>query len=108
MMNIRQLLDRRNFLGQTGAGLGGISLASLLAKDGLLAADKQPALRPEIDPQKPNAAREPHFPARAKNVLVIFCVGACSHIDTWDYKPELIRMHDKPMPSETKDRKSVV
>ena len=102
MMNIRQLLDRRNFLGQTGAGLGGISLASLLAKDGLLAADKQPALRPEIDPQKPNAAREPHFPARAKNVLVIFCAGACSHIDTWDYKPELVRMHDKPMPSETK------
>lgn len=101
MINARHLLDRRNFLGQTGAALGGISLASLLANDGLLAADKQTALRPRIDPQNPNAARESHFPARAKNVLVIFCAGACSHVDTWDYKPELVRMHDKPMPTET-------
>ena len=29
---------------------------------------------------------------------MIFCSGACSHIDTWDYKPELIRRHGQPMP----------
>ncbi len=40
----------------------------------------------------------PHLPAKAKRVLMIFCSGACSHIDSWDYKPELIKRHDTPMP----------
>ncbi|MEZ5945065.1 MAG: DUF1501 domain-containing protein [Planctomycetaceae bacterium] len=40
----------------------------------------------------------PHFPARAKNVVVIFCSGACSHLDTFDYKPELISRHGQPLP----------
>ena len=33
---------------------------------------------------------------------MIFCSGACSHVDTWDYKPELIRLHGKPMPGNEK------
>ena len=33
---------------------------------------------------------------------MIFCSGACSHIDTWDYKPELIKRHDTPMPGSDK------
>jgi uncharacterized protein (DUF1501 family) len=39
-----------------------------------------------------------HRPARAKNVLVIFCAGACSQLETWDYKPELIKRDGQPMP----------
>jgi hypothetical protein len=78
-------------------GLSGIALASLLQSDGLLAEDKSP-LRPRIDPALPFAAREPHFPAKAKNVLMIFCAGACSQLDTFDYKPELIKRHGQPMP----------
>jgi hypothetical protein len=35
-------------------------------------------------------------------VLVIFCAGACSHIDTFDYKPELERLHHQPMPGGDK------
>ena len=35
---------------------------------------------------------------RAKRVLMIFCSGACSHLDTWDYKPELIKYDGQPMP----------
>jgi hypothetical protein len=31
-------------------------------------------------------------------VLVIFASGACSHLDTWDYKPELIKRHGQPLP----------
>ncbi len=31
---------------------------------------------------------------------MIFCAGACSQIDTFDYKPELIRMHGQAMPGE--------
>ena len=41
------------------------------------------------DPGKPFAPRAPHFSPAAKNVLVIFCSGACSQIDTFDYKPRL-------------------
>jgi hypothetical protein len=97
------LLSRRGFLGHTGAGLGGIALASLLHTDGLLASEspRPPALtpiRPQIDPVRPHAARPPHFPPRAKNVVVIFCSGAISHLDTFDYKPELIRRDGQPMP----------
>ncbi|MCA8998933.1 MAG: DUF1501 domain-containing protein, partial [Planctomycetaceae bacterium] len=79
---------RRQLLINTANGLGGIALASLLHEQGLLAATKSP-LRPKIDPARPFAPRDPHFPAKAKNVLMIFCSGACSQIDTFDYKPEL-------------------
>ena len=33
---------------------------------------------------------------------MIFCSGACSHLDTWDYKPELIKRHGQPMPGNNK------
>src|SRR5262245_28233506 len=94
------LLNRRRFLGETVLGLGAIALTHLLGRQGLLAASvsgKEP-LRPEIEPARPYGPRSPHFRARAKNVLVIFCSGACSHLDTFDYKPELLRRHGQAMP----------
>ena len=83
-MAARNLLSRRDFLGGAATGLSSVALVDLLSQEGLLAAD-----RPTIDPAKPHAPRQPHFPARAKRVLVIFCAGACSQLETWDYKPEL-------------------
>ncbi|MDZ4687796.1 MAG: DUF1501 domain-containing protein, partial [Planctomycetaceae bacterium] len=41
-----------------------------------------------------------HFPAKAKRVLQIFCPGAASHLDLWDYKPELFRRSGEPLPGE--------
>ena len=70
------LLNRRQFLSNTGQELGGIALASLLAREGALANDTP--TRPKIDPTKPFAPRDGHFPAKAKKVLVIFCSCACS------------------------------
>jgi len=93
----RWLLDRRAFLRLGGTGLGGVALAALLAEQGLLAEDKSP-IRPNWNPARPAAPRSPHFAAKARNALVIFCSGALSHIDVWDYKPELIRRHGQPMP----------
>jgi hypothetical protein len=88
------LLDRRHFLAHLASGLGGIALLHLLAEEGRAARPWRPAVRPEA----PLAARPPHFAARARRVLHLFCSGACSHLDTFDYKPELIRRHGQPLP----------
>ena len=102
----QQLLDRRKFLKDTASLMGSFSLMSLLQNDGLLgsdvagqSSDKTP-IRPIIDPKNPYAAREPHFDASAKKLLIIFCAGAVSHIDTFDYKPELFKYHGMRAPGQ--------
>ena len=82
--------DRRQFLWQCGGGLGGVALASMLSRDGLLAAEIV----------NPLAAKRPHFAPKAKAVIQIFCPGGLSHVDTWDYKPELERLHGQPFDAE--------
>ncbi len=94
----RHLLDRRHFLGNLGSGLGGIALLHLLAEQGRGSA--RTPLRPAIRPEAPLAARPGHFAGKAKRVLHVFCSGACSHLDTWDYKPELIERHGQALPGE--------
>jgi hypothetical protein len=98
----RRLLNRREFLRYSGTGLGSIALLTLLSEQKLLAESDRSPIRPLIRPESPFAARPPHFKAKAKRVLVIFCSGACSHIDTWDYKPQLIQRHGQPMPGSEK------
>src|SRR5947209_8770070 len=78
-------LDRRNFLAHSATGLSGIALLSLFGQSAI-----------------GNEPRVAHFTPKAKQVLVIFCSGACSQLDTWDYKPELIRLHGQPMPGGEK------
>jgi uncharacterized protein (DUF1501 family) len=92
----RNLLDRRMFLGDTASALSAIALSGILAEQDLLAKDAR--WSPQIDAAQPHAPRQPHATPRAKNVLVIFCAGACSQLETWDYKPELIRQDGKPLP----------
>ncbi|MEM7392284.1 MAG: DUF1501 domain-containing protein [Verrucomicrobiota bacterium] len=100
----RALLNRRSFLSQTGLTLGGLALTQLLSADKLLAADpesfsgKKP-IRPKVDPDKPYAPRPAHFHTAAKQVLVIYCPGAVSHVDTFDYKPDLFKFHGKKPPN---------
>jgi len=93
-MNFSSWHSRRDFFGHLATGMSGIALGSLLARDGLLAQSAAPA-----SPVKP---RPTHFPARAKRVLHIFCTGAVSHLDTFDYKPELIKRHGQPLPGVDK------
>ncbi len=78
--------SRRHFLWNSGGGLGAIALAWLLQRDNAAAAAGAPS-----------SARKPHFPAKAKRVVQIFCAGGVSHIDAFDYKPELERMHGKSL-----------
>ncbi|MDA7515343.1 DUF1501 domain-containing protein [Akkermansiaceae bacterium] len=105
MIDTRHLLNRRNFLSHSVNGLGGVALASILNQEGLLGAEKlresaagKMPIRPSIDTTNPHAPRLPHTVPRAKQVLMIFCSGAISQVDTWDYKPELIKRHGQPMP----------
>jgi len=98
----QRFLDRRLFLGDFCRGLSGIALASLLAEQNLLAGDKSTSPRPDMRPEAPLAPRSSHFMPRAKRVLHVFCTGAVSHLDTWDYKPELIKRHGQPMPGVDK------
>lgn len=98
-----QHLNRRSFLGHVASSAGSIALAQLLAREGVFAAEDNPMpIRPQIDPARPFAARHPHFPAKAEQILIIFCAGAVSHLDTWDYKPELYKHHGQTPPNAPK------
>ncbi|MFL5243523.1 MAG: DUF1501 domain-containing protein [Gemmataceae bacterium] len=79
--------SRRRFLWHSGGGLGGIALAYLLGQDGLLAADKP------VGKGKPELNGGLHHKAKAKRVVQLFMSGAASQVDTFDYKPELIKRH---------------
>ena len=99
----RSLLDRRNFLGVAGLSTAGLALTSMLDSDGLLADDSRTVsgkapIRPAIDPNNPYASRKSHFDVPAKQVLVIYCPGAVSHVDTFDYKPALTKLHGQKPP----------
>jgi hypothetical protein len=93
-----RLLDRRDFLRTAGGLAGSVALLRLLAGDNLLAASSAGTVRPKIDPDQPYAPRPPHFEPKAKQVLVIFCVGAVSHVDTFDYKPALFKYDGQKPP----------
>ena len=76
-------LTRREFLWQSGGGLGGLALAAMLGQDQVRAEDG------------PSPGRL-HHPAKAKRVVQFFMAGAASHLDLFDYKPELIKRHGQP------------
>ena len=76
---------RREFLWQSGGGLGGIALASLLGADGLLAAGL---------PVRADGGL--HHKPKAKRVVQLFMAGGASHLDLFDFKPELVERHGRP------------
>src|ERR1035438_10417287 len=83
-------LTRRRFLNRVGMGLGALGLATMLDPADLVCG---PAAATGPSPGgNPLAPRPPPLPATAKAVIHIFAQGAPSHIDTWDPKPELVRM----------------
>ncbi|HZY85610.1 MAG TPA: DUF1501 domain-containing protein [Gemmataceae bacterium] len=76
---------RRDFFRRAGGGFGMLALAGLLDHQGLLADDDHDR---NLHPLAP---RRPHFPAKAKAVIWLFMNGGPSQVDTWDYKPELMK-----------------
>ncbi len=84
---IEHNMKRRTIVRSLVAGslLGPGLLVQLLAED-------NPASRSTEDPLAPKV---PHSPARAKRVIFIFSNGGVSHMDTFDYKPELFKADGK-------------
>lgn len=86
-------LDRRGFFSWAASGLTGAALATLLTRSGDVSA--APVAGESADPP-------PHVPPKAKRVIHICLCGALSHIDSFDYKPELARLHGQPLPTDEK------
>ncbi|HXI50476.1 MAG TPA: DUF1501 domain-containing protein [Candidatus Saccharimonadales bacterium] len=76
--------SRRQFLWRFGGGLGGIAMADLLARQGLLAGPAETTSRAAL----PGGL---HHPARVKRVVQLFMNGGASQMDAFDYKPELAK-----------------
>jgi len=87
---------RRDFLGRCGMGFGMLSLANLLGPEVLSAA----LTESDTKSNSPLAPKSPHFPAKAKRVIHIFANGGPSHLDTFDPKPMLTKLHGQPLPME--------
>jgi hypothetical protein len=73
--------SRRELLWRAGGGVAGVALADLMARQAQGATVGA----------NPLAPKTPHFPAKAKAVISIFCYGGVSQMDTFDPKPELYR-----------------
>jgi hypothetical protein len=87
----RLLVQRRTFLAQSGVGLGAAALSMLLGKEAAA-----------IDAPSAGSYRGlphlPHHTPRVKRVIFLCMAGGPSHLETFDYKPELARLDGQPMP----------
>lgn len=84
-------MNRRHFLNHAGAGFSSLALAMMLREDGF----GQPLLLPEenVALGSGGAIQVLHHPPKAKRVVQLFMAGAASHIDLWDHKPLLDKLH---------------
>ena len=90
-------LTRRNLLANAGRPLGAAALASLIGSESAAAGlDTSAAANgglPDL----------PHFAPKAKRVIYLFMCGGPSHIDTWDYKPEVRDIHGQELPESIRN-----
>src|SRR5436309_10665623 len=86
-------INRRTFLGRAAYGLGGFALAPLL--DPKLIGSARAAASEE---HWQGIINPPHFPVRAKRIIHLCMAGGPSHLESFDYKPELKRIHGQPFP----------
>ncbi|WP_165233084.1 DUF1501 domain-containing protein [Aquisphaera insulae] len=85
-LEIAQEMNRRQFLGRAGLGLGSIALGSLFGADARAADTARPGLKGGGGGALPGL---PHFPPKAKRIIYLFQSGAPSQLDLFDDKPRL-------------------
>jgi hypothetical protein len=83
-------LQRRTFLQHTATGLGMMALSTLLPRV---------KAQPPADDRWPGVVRPLHRPAKAKRIIYLYMAGGPSHLESFDYKPTLVRMDGQPMPT---------
>src|SRR5437016_8316799 len=83
-------VTRRRFLQECGIGLGAVALGHLLGRAGYAA----PASH------NPLAPKQPHHVPRAKRVIFLFMAGAPSHLELFDYKPQLAKFDGTLPPAD--------
>ncbi len=89
-MTEQPILSRRQWLQTTSCGFGYLALAALCHE--AAARESQPTAGPL-------APKAPHFPPKVKHVIFMYMQGGPSHVDTFDYKPQLAQDADKPADS---------
>jgi len=94
-----QIARRDWLLRQCAIGLGHIALTTLLAESGY-AVDSASIGAPGVDPMAP---KQPHFPAKIKNVILLFMGGGPSQFEMFDYKPALERLDGTLPPPDLLD-----
>src|SRR5437879_6329621 len=85
-------VTRRWFFRDCAVGLGAIALAQLLQENGWAVDSK--------DLSDPLAPKTPPYPAKAKRVVFLFMAGAPSHLELFDYKPQLAKYDGTLPPAE--------
>ena len=90
-VTLPEVLSRRSFLERCGMGFGMLGLAGL-ANTGLHA-------ETTLGVKSSMGAKSSHFKGKARRVIHLFANGGPSQVDTFDPKPELTRLHGKPLPS---------
>lgn len=81
-------ITRRWFFEQCGVGLGAVALGHLLGRPARAASGN------------PLAVKQPHFAPKAKNVIFLFMAGAPSHLELFDWKPQLAKFDGTLPPRE--------
>lgn len=91
-------VSRRQLLQSVATGFGSVALTSLLAAPGRGTEPRAARGGPAHATPNSLAERPGHFSPRVKRVIFLFMHGGPSHVDTFDFKPLLVRDHGKPMP----------
>ncbi len=89
--------SRRHFLLKSAYGAGGVALNGLLGRD-LLAKSSAP-----LGGANPGLPQYPNFAPKAKRIIYLFMAGGPSHIDTFDYKPEMRKLHGSELPDSIRN-----
>ena len=88
-----QTAQRRQFLTRTGAGMGAAALNCLTTPALFGSGHGGP------DDSSIATTAGPQFPGKAKRIIYLFMCGGPSQIDTFDYKPELEKLHGTELPA---------
>jgi hypothetical protein len=92
--DFQRRIHRRTFLGRAGLGLGGFALASLMRPDLVRASSTAPS----AGGRWAGSVNPPQLPVKAKRIIHLCMAGGPSHLESFDFKPELKALSGKPFP----------